>query len=77
MLKLRNSLKELRLKNGLTQEALAGSVNVTRQTIISIEKEKYTPSVRLALHLARALEVPLEAVFRLDETKEGDHDGNG
>ena len=69
-MQLHNSLKELRLKSGLTQEALAGLAYVSRQTIISIEKGKYTPSVRLALHLARVLEVPLEAVFRLDDTKE-------
>ena len=69
-MQLHNSLKELRLKSGLTQEALAGLVHVSRQTIISIEKGKYTPSVRLALNIARVLEVPLEAVFRLDDTKE-------
>jgi putative transcriptional regulator len=59
-------LKELRLKNNLTQEYLAGMVGVTRQTIISIEKEKFVPSVKLALELAFALDAPIDELFFLE-----------
>ncbi len=66
---LRNNLKQLRLRRNLTQEALAARVGVTRQTIIAIEKEKFVPSVRLALELARALATPVGRLFWLDEGK--------
>ena len=63
---LTNRLKELRLQNDLTQEALGQSVSVTRQTVIAIEKGGYVPSVKLALEFAGALGVPLEQVFWLE-----------
>lgn len=71
-MKLRNRLKRLRLQNELTQEALAREVGVTRQTIISIEKGGYAPSVKLSLQLARALGVSLEDMFWLDDGKGGE-----
>ena len=64
-----NCLKETRLEKGLTQESLADAVGVTRQTIIAIEKEKFVPSVKLALELARALGASLEALFWLQESQ--------
>ena len=67
---LHNRLKETRTRRDLTQEALANAVGVTRQTIIAIEKEKFVPSVKLALHLALALDLPLGELFWLD-TEEG------
>jgi putative transcriptional regulator len=60
---LRNSIYELRTKAGLTQEELAGEVGVTRQTIIAVEKGNYTPSVLLALRLAKVFKQPVEKVF--------------
>ena len=66
---LHNRLKETRLEKGLTQESLADAVGVTRQTIIAIEKEKFVPSVKLALELARALGASLEALFWLQESQ--------
>ncbi len=66
-MKLSNRLRESRLQKGLTQEALAAMVGVTRQTIIAIEKEKFVPSVRLALELAAALGVPIGSLFRLGD----------
>ena len=63
---LQNRLKESRLEKDLTQEALAKMVGVTRQTIIAIEKEKFVPSVKLALELANALNKPLESIFWLN-----------
>lgn len=62
---LANSLKELRTRHGLTQEALATRVGVTRQTIIAIEKGRFNPSVQLALKMARVLDVTVEDLFRL------------
>ena len=52
---------------GLTQQELADRVGVTRQTILSIEKGKYTPSVALALTMAGIFRVPVEALFQLEE----------
>ena len=49
--------------NDLTQQALANKVGVTRQTIIAIEKDKYTPSLDIAFKIARAFEATVEDVF--------------
>jgi putative transcriptional regulator len=69
-MKLANRLKETRLKNQLTQEALADAVDVTRQTIIAIEKGKFGPTVTLALALSRVLNVTVEDLFWLvDENR--------
>ena len=58
-----NNVEAKRRHCGLTQEELAGRVDVTRQTIIAIEKGNYVPSVLLALRLAKAFEVKLEEIF--------------
>ena len=63
---LHNRLKEVRVEKNLTQETLAKQVGVTRQTIIAIEKEKFVPSVKLALELAATLEKTLDSIFWLD-----------
>ena len=68
-MELHNRLREYRLERGLTQEALAKMVRVTRQTIIAIEKGGYTPSVKLALELAYSLEAPIEDLFWLGDKK--------
>lgn len=70
-MRLQNRLKEIRLERQLTQEALADAVDVTRQTIIAIEKSKFGPSAELALRLASALEVPVETMFWLDRDEGG------
>lgn len=68
MVELGNNLRKLRFSRGeMTQEALAQSVGVTRQTIISLEKGKYVPSTLLALKLARFFEKPVEAIFYIIE----------
>jgi len=59
-------LRRHRLRSDLTQQELAERVGVTRQTILSIEKGKYSPTVGLALRLARALEVSVEELFELE-----------
>ena len=63
--KIENSVLQERTKHAMTQEALAQAVDVTRQTIIAIEKGKYTPSVALALKIAHAFGVRVEDLFTL------------
>ncbi len=58
-----NCLQEYRTKANLTQEDLGKKVGVTRQTIIAIEKGNYTPSVLLALKIAKVLRLPVEQIF--------------
>jgi putative transcriptional regulator len=60
-----NRVQTLRLNRGMTQEELAEKTSVSRQTIISIEKGNYTPSVELALRIARTFKVPVEDIFSL------------
>lgn len=61
--RITNSVAELRARAGLTQEALADAVGVTRQTVIAIEKGNYTPSVLLALKISKFFKRSLEDVF--------------
>ena len=63
-----NHLKKHRLlADGLTQQDLADRVGVTRQTILSIEKGRYSPTIGLALRLAKVLGVTVEDLFVLRE----------
>lgn len=62
-----SNLKEIREKNKLTQEELATMVKVSRQTIISIEKEYYVPTTPLALKLAEVLKTKVEDIFILEK----------
>jgi putative transcriptional regulator len=62
--KIDTAIRTLRfLKNEMTQQELADKVNVTRQTIASIEKGKYSPSLELAFKIALVFNKPLEEVF--------------
>jgi putative transcriptional regulator len=60
-------MKKLREEQGLTQESLAKLVDVTRQTILFMEKGKYNPSLRLAWKIARVFDRPLEEVFSFED----------
>jgi len=60
---LKNNLKEVRQKKGLTQEELSTNVGVSRQTIISIERYRYKPSLELAMKIAEKLNVKIEKLF--------------
>ncbi len=60
---MKTRIQELRRKYKLSQEELALAVGVTRQTIISLEKEKYTASLVLAHKIARYFGVTIEDVF--------------
>lgn len=62
---VKNTIHQHRIKTGLTQEELAQKISVTRQTIIAIEKGNYTPSVELALKLAKTFRTSVEALFSL------------
>lgn len=67
---MQNRLRELREEHELTQEDLAILVGVSRQTIISLEKGKYNPSISLAYKLARAFNLSIEEVFIFNEKGE-------
>lgn len=64
---MNNRIKELRKKNGITQEDLASTVGVTRQTIISLENGKYNASLQLAYNIAKYFKVTIEDVFIFEE----------
>lgn len=66
--RVRNCVRKLRFENGeMTQQVLAEKVGVTRQTIVAIEKEKYSPSLEVAFKIAIIFDVPLEQVFSYDD----------
>ena len=60
---LTNIVRELRTQKDLSQGKLAELVGVTRQTIISLEKGSYIPSLLLAMRISEALEAPIESIF--------------
>ncbi len=64
---LKTRIKELREKHGLTQESLAQKVDVTRQTILFLEKGKYNPSLRLAYKITRVFNSEIEKVFSFED----------
>lgn len=64
---MKNNLKIFRAIKELTQEDLAKELNVTRQTIISIEKNKYDPSLPLAFKIAKYFDTTIEELFIPDE----------
>lgn len=66
-LKLKNRVRELRTGLNLRQADLARQVNVTRQTILAIEKDRLNPSIRLSLKIARVLGESVGQVFYLEE----------
>ncbi len=62
-----NKIKEYRARFNLTQEELARKVNVRRETIVFLEKNKYNPSLKLAHDLAQAFQVRIEELFCFEE----------
>ena len=65
--RINNNIRTLRFfRDEMTQQQLAEKVGVTRQTIIAMEKGKYSPSLELAFRIALVFEVPLEEVFSYD-----------
>ncbi len=62
---IKNEVGKLRAEAKLTQEELAERVEVSRQTIIALEKGNYTPSVLLAIKIAQCFKLPVEKVFKI------------
>ena len=65
-LRISNRVKELRSARGWTQEELAKATGVSRQSINSIERDRYVPSLPLALHFARVFGCSTDEIFRLE-----------
>lgn len=63
MIDLKNNLEFLRKERDLSQEQFGKLMNVSRQTIISIEKGKYNPSLELAFKIARYFKIKIEDIF--------------
>lgn len=60
-----NNIRRLRFDNNeMTQQMLADEVGVSRQTIVAIEKDKYSPSLEVAFKIAEYFDTPLESVFQ-------------
>ncbi len=58
-----NRIQELRQEKGLTQQDLADAIEVTRATIIALEKGSYNPSLELAFRIAKAFKIGIEKIF--------------
>lgn len=71
---MQNRIRELREYMGITQEDLGIRVGVSRQTIISLERGKYNPSISLAYRLARTFDLKIEEVFTFMEERNGNED---
>lgn len=67
---MKNRIEELRKKSGLKQEDLADQLQVSRQTISSLENGRYNPSIILAFRIARLFNMSIEDVFIYEEEKE-------
>ena len=63
---MNNRIREYRARHDLTQDDLAKKVNVRRETIVFLEKNKYNPSLKLAHDIAKVFGVPIEEVFVFD-----------
>jgi putative transcriptional regulator len=64
-----NRVKELRIAQGWTQEQLAQATGVSRQSINAIERDRYVPSLELALTFARVFSCPTDQIFQLENEK--------
>lgn len=67
---MKNKIKELRARYDLTQDDLARKVGVCRETIIYLEKGKYSPSLNLARAVAKVLKTTIDELFIFDDDKE-------
>jgi len=68
---MKNKLEELRSRMGWTQQELADKVEVSRQTIISLENGRYNPSITLAFRLARLFQLRIEEIFIYSDEENG------
>ena len=67
---MKNRLEEIRKERGIKQEELAAALEVSRQTIGSLENGRYNPSITLAFKLARYFDMSIEDIFIYDEEKQ-------
>lgn len=67
---MKNRMKELRERDGITQEQLSKKVGVSRQSIVAIETGKYNPSLELAFKILKEFECSIEDVFIYEEEDE-------
>ncbi|MGN1401537.1 MAG: helix-turn-helix transcriptional regulator [Bacillus sp. (in: firmicutes)] len=67
---INNCIKELRARHHMTQSDLATAVGVSRQTIAALEKGSYTPSLLLAMRIARTFGLPTDDIFSLEAEEE-------
>ncbi|MCD7768946.1 MAG: helix-turn-helix transcriptional regulator [Oscillospiraceae bacterium] len=67
---MKNNLEQLRRERGIRQDELAAALGVSRQTIISLEKGRYNPSIVLAFKLARYFDRQIEDIFFYEEEDE-------
>ena len=63
---MKNNIRELRKQLGFRQEDIATAAGVTRQTINAVENEKYSPTLELAMKLAKLLNTTVDELFKLD-----------
>ena len=63
---MKNKIKQLRKAAGLRQEDMAKMLDVSRQTIIAIENDKYNPTLELAMKISKLLKMHVEDIFSLD-----------
>jgi putative transcriptional regulator len=64
---VKNRLEEIRKERGIRQEDLAKELEVSRQTISSLEKGRYNPSIQLAFKIARMFDMAIEEIFIYEE----------
>ncbi|MGM8212821.1 helix-turn-helix transcriptional regulator [Virgibacillus sp. W0430] len=67
---VRNHIREIRIKNGISQVKMAEDLQVTRQTINAIEKHKYNPSLELALKIIAYFNMGIDEIFILEKGEE-------
>ena len=68
---IRNRVRDLRSAREMTQQQLADKIDLTRQTVIAIEGDKYSPSLETAFRIANVFGVPLEQVFQYQDDRKG------
>lgn len=68
---IQNRVRDLRAAHDMTQQQLADRIDLTRQTVIAIEGDKYSPSLETAFRIANVFNVPLEEVFQYKEPSKG------
>ena len=65
MAKIETNLKQVRESKGMTQKELADILEIRRETIVHLERNKYNPSLELALKISKVFQLPVESLFKL------------